>query len=71
MCRILLGLVIDLPLPGGAFNVYLIQAVCAFLDFLYLAQYPVHTNETLELPKDTLACFHDAKALGKLKAVLM
>ena len=61
MCRILLGLVIDIPLPGGLSNVRLIRAVRAVLDFLYLAWYPVHTDETLELLEDALARFHDAK----------
>ena len=61
MCRILLGLVIDIPLPGGASNVRLIQAVRSVLDFLYLAQYPVHTEETLEILEDALARFHQAK----------
>jgi Plavaka transposase len=61
MSHILLGLVIDIPLPGGLSNVWLIRAVRALLDFLYLAQYPVHTNETLELLEDALAHFHDVK----------
>jgi len=61
MCRIILGLVIDIPLAGGASNVRLIQAVQAVLDFVYLAQYPVHTDETLETLEDALAHFHEAK----------
>ena len=48
MCRILLGLVIDNPLPGGLSNAWLLRAVRALLDFVYLARYPVHTDETLE-----------------------
>ena len=63
MCRILLGLVIDIPLAGGLSNVRLIQAVRALLDFLYLARYPVHTDETLELLDDALARFHSAKEI--------
>lgn len=63
MSRILLGLVIDTPLPGGLSNVRLIRAVRALLDFLYLAQYPVHTDESLELLEDALARFHDNKAI--------
>ena len=61
MCRILLRLVINIPLTGGCSNVRLIQAVRAVLDFLYLAQYPVHTDETLEMLEDALARFHQAK----------
>ena len=61
MCRILLGLVIDIPLPGGLSNVRLIWTVRALLDFVYLARYPIHTDEMLELLDDTLTSFHDAK----------
>ena len=61
MCRILLGLVINIPLAGGHSNVRLIRAVHAVLDFPYLAQYLVHTNETLEMLEDALARFHQVK----------
>lgn len=61
MCRILLGLVIDIPLPGGLSNARLIRAVRAVLDFLYVAQYPVHTDETLEILEDALGRFHKSK----------
>ncbi|KAF9492148.1 hypothetical protein BDN71DRAFT_1483901 [Pleurotus eryngii] len=47
MCCILLG---------SVFNTCLIWAVRAILDFLYLAQYPVHTDYTLEE-------FHSNKAI--------
>ena len=61
MSRILLGLVIDCPLPGGLSNPCLIRAVRALLDFIYLAQYPVHTDKTLALLEDALNHFHDNK----------
>ncbi|KAF9528325.1 hypothetical protein CPB83DRAFT_735438, partial [Crepidotus variabilis] len=61
MCRILLGLVIDIPLPGGISNGRLVRSVRALLDFLYLAQLPVHTDDTLELLQDALTRFHDNK----------
>ena len=61
MCCILLGLVINIPLAGGCSNVRLIRAVHTVLDFLYLAQYLVHTDETLEMWEDALARFHQAK----------
>ena len=61
MCCILLGLVIDISLPRGLSSVHLIWAVHAILDFLYLAQYPVHTDKTLESLEDALAHFHQAK----------
>lgn len=61
MCRILLGLVLDVPLSGAISNARLLCAVRALLDFLYLAQYPVHTDETLELLDEALAEFHRTK----------
>ena len=59
--RILLGLVIDCPLPGGLSNIRLVRAVRALLDFIYLAQYPVHSDETHSLLDNALERFHDNK----------
>ncbi|ETW76279.1 hypothetical protein HETIRDRAFT_429792 [Heterobasidion irregulare TC 32-1] len=63
MCRILLGLVLDLPLPNGRSPVRLVRAVRTLLDFMYLAQYPVHTTHTLKFLDDALTRFHDNKAI--------
>ena len=63
MSCIILGLVIDAPLPDGMSNIRLIRAVRALLDFLYLAQYPVHTDETLALLEDALEHFHNNKEI--------
>ncbi|KAI0348837.1 hypothetical protein OH77DRAFT_546701 [Trametes cingulata] len=63
ICRFLLGLVIGLPLPGGQSPVRLIRAVRALLDFLYLAQYPAHTADTLEMLRDALRRFHSNKEI--------
>ena len=63
MCRILLALVIDVQLPGGLSNTRLIRAVRALMDFVFYAQYPVHTGETLELLEDALSRFHDNKSI--------
>ncbi|THH15756.1 hypothetical protein EUX98_g9415, partial [Antrodiella citrinella] len=63
ICRILLGLIIDMPLPGGASPARLVRAVRAVLDFLYLAQYPVHTEHTLALLDDALDRFHANKGI--------
>ncbi|KAF8810733.1 hypothetical protein BYT27DRAFT_7253430 [Phlegmacium glaucopus] len=63
MSRILMGLVLDAPLPGGLSNARLVRAVRALLDFLYLAQYLVHTDETLQLLEDSLRRFHDNKSI--------
>ena len=63
MCRFLLGLILGLPLRDGMSPVCLIRAVRALLDFLYLAQYPAHTSETLELVCTALERFHANKAI--------
>ncbi|KIJ07096.1 hypothetical protein PAXINDRAFT_29701, partial [Paxillus involutus ATCC 200175] len=44
ICRFLLGVVIDIRLPGGASPTRLVRAVRGLLDFLYLAQYPCHSD---------------------------
>ncbi|KIJ15199.1 hypothetical protein PAXINDRAFT_77646, partial [Paxillus involutus ATCC 200175] len=49
MCRFLLGIVVDICLPGGASPARLVCAIRGLLDFLYLAQYPFRS--TFELPK--------------------
>jgi hypothetical protein len=61
MCRILMGLVIGVPLDGGLSSARLLRCVRALLDFLYLAQYPIHTEETLRLLDDALKRFHASK----------
>ena len=61
MCRILLGLVVDLKLPDGTSPVPLVRSIRSLLDFLYLAQYPLHTSETLRLLDESLKRFHESK----------
>ena len=63
ICRFLLGLIIGLPLPGGRSPARLIQAVRAILDFVYMAQYAVHTTETLDFLNDALERFHSNKEI--------
>jgi hypothetical protein len=63
IARILLGLIIDIPLPDGRSPVRLVKAVRAMLDFLYLAQYPVHSTETLKHLEQALKQFHDNKII--------
>jgi len=55
MCRILIGLIINLPLPNGQGSSRVIKAVCSLLDFLYLVQFPSHTSETLHHLDNSLA----------------
>jgi hypothetical protein len=63
MCAILLGLIIDLPLPSALNSSRLIKAVRALLDFLYLARFTSHTDETIRRLEDSLAAFHNNKAI--------
>jgi hypothetical protein len=63
MCRIIFGLIVDLTLPGGRSPSRVVKAVRAALDFLYLAQYPTHTTETLHLLDEALARFHENKSI--------
>ncbi|KAJ6611148.1 hypothetical protein B0H10DRAFT_1953313 [Mycena sp. CBHHK59/15] len=63
MCRFLLGIVINIPLPDNLSNIRLICSIRALLDFLYLAQYPVHSEETLSQLDDALTRFHDNKEI--------
>ncbi|THH26505.1 hypothetical protein EUX98_g7681, partial [Antrodiella citrinella] len=63
IARIILGLIIDMPLPDGASPLRLVRAVRGILDFLYLAQYPVHTTDTLKLLNEALDRFHDNKEI--------
>ena len=63
MCSILLGLIVDLPIPGGWDSTRLVRAARALLDFLFLAQYQCHTSETLDHLHDALSVFHDHKAI--------
>jgi hypothetical protein len=61
ICRFFLGLVIDIRLPDHIPNFRLIRCLRGMLDFLYLAQYPVHTSSTLRLLTDALSRFHANK----------
>ena len=63
MCRILPGLVVDLKLPDGRSPLPLIRSIRSLLDFLYLAQYPLHTHETLRLLRQSLEDFHKHKQI--------
>ncbi|KAF8197077.1 hypothetical protein BJ912DRAFT_846563, partial [Pholiota molesta] len=65
MSSFLLGLVIDAPLPDGISNASLVLATRAILDFLFLAQYPVHTDTTLTALDKSLTSFHAHKHVFK------
>ena len=61
MSRILLGILVDLRLPNNRNASQVIAAVRAMLDFFFLAQYPVHTSETLTSLDEALDRFHAHK----------
>ena len=63
ICSILLGLVVDLPVPDGWDSSCIIKSVHALLDFVYLAQYQSHTMELIDRLQKSLAAFHDHKAV--------
>ncbi|KAG2078736.1 hypothetical protein BDR04DRAFT_1124421 [Suillus decipiens] len=63
ICQFLLDLIIDMRLPDGASPIRLIRAVRGLLNFLYLAQYPCHSEQTLQLLSDALDQFHDNKSI--------
>jgi hypothetical protein len=61
MCSVILGLIVDLPVPGGSDPTRITRAVRALLDFLFLAQYESHTSDTLSVLEECLARFHENK----------
>lgn len=61
MCQLLLGLIVDVRLPDRSSTTQLVRVTRAILDFCYLAQYPVHTEKTLDLLEDALRRFHEDK----------
>ncbi|KAI0055664.1 hypothetical protein BV25DRAFT_1815283 [Artomyces pyxidatus] len=63
ICRVLLGVILDLPLPGGLSPIRLVRTVRGLLDYVYIAQYPSHTTTTLEYLDEALAMFHNNKGI--------
>jgi len=61
ICRIILGVVVNLALPGIQSSARLTRAVRALLDFFYLSQYPLHTTESLNALDTALRQFHEEK----------
>jgi hypothetical protein len=61
MCRILLGLIVDMRTLEGTSATRLVRAVRGVLDFLYTAQFPSQTDETLVLLTESLTAFHNNK----------
>jgi hypothetical protein len=63
ICRILLGLIINLPLPDGHVPSRILRAVRSLVDFWFLAQYRSHTKDTLCRLEESLGRFHANKAV--------
>ena len=61
MCKILLGIIIDMWTPRGTSAVRVVRAVRGVLNFLYIAQFPVQSEETLDLLVSLLSTFHENK----------
>jgi Plavaka transposase len=59
--RFLLGIILDIKLPGNLSNARLLKAVRGILDFLFLAKYPFHTSKTLDQMESALGVFHSNK----------
>jgi hypothetical protein len=59
----ILGIIIDVKLPGGLSPVRLVQVVRGILDFVFSAQYPMHTTGTLERLEDAQMWFHQNKGI--------
>lgn len=60
ICRIILGLVADLTLPGNQ-SARLTRAIRVLLDFIYLSQYSVHATKSLNTLDDALCRFYEDK----------
>jgi hypothetical protein len=61
--RFLLGIIVDVQLPDNLSSDRLVAAVRAVLDFVNLAQYPMHTSETLDHLDNALQRFHENKSI--------
>ncbi|KAJ3735343.1 hypothetical protein DFJ43DRAFT_1037221 [Lentinula guzmanii] len=63
MSHFFLGLIAEAPLPSGMSSSRLVKCLRGLLDYLFLAQYPVHSSSTLNLISDALERFHDNKQI--------
>ncbi|KAM6490342.1 hypothetical protein JOM56_014319 [Amanita muscaria] len=63
VCRVILGVIGDMHLPNGFNSARLLRCVRGFLDFLFLAQFPLHSTTTLRLLRQALDQFHKNKSI--------
>ncbi|KAK0430460.1 hypothetical protein EV421DRAFT_1744043 [Armillaria borealis] len=59
----LLGIILDVCLANSLSPVRLVRAVRGILDFLYIAQFLIHSDETLDDLDNALQLFHDNKGI--------
>ncbi|KAG1810876.1 uncharacterized protein BJ212DRAFT_1448568 [Suillus subaureus] len=63
ICCFILGIIINISLPNNLDASRLLRSVQGLLDFLYLAQYPCHSSETLHSLDEALDLFHENKEI--------
>ncbi|KAM6489556.1 hypothetical protein JOM56_014975 [Amanita muscaria] len=63
MCRLLLGIIADAPTIAGVASARLLHAVRGLLNFVTISQYPIHSDESLQLLDDALQLFHENKSI--------
>jgi len=61
ICRILLGLIVNLCLTNGSGSAHILRAVRSLLDFLYLAQLPLQSSDTISHLEHSLVTFYKNK----------
>jgi hypothetical protein len=57
--RIILGIIIGVRLPNDLDPSRMVRAICAFLDFMYLARLPIQSSKTLNLLDQAQQAFHN------------
>ena len=67
MCWILLGLILDLPLPDGHVSTWIIRAVCTLLDFTYVTIAPTPPPEW-NMNDNVKHLVNRARTLSKLRS---
>ncbi|THU81028.1 hypothetical protein K435DRAFT_823508 [Dendrothele bispora CBS 962.96] len=63
ICAVLLGLIVDAPTLTTHQTRSLLTATRSLLDFLYLACYPIHTEDSLASLEEALHTFHQNKSI--------
>ncbi len=63
MGHIILGVIADMSLPNGFDSARLLWAVCALLDFLFIAQLPIISTRHLAIMEQALDTFHKNKQI--------